>query len=85
MKNLICKIRGHKYEWILGQKATSWIKCSRCGKSMFGDEIGVILINWDKTDDYYNLKDVLLGNLFNNGVIDKPLKPTNKRSRHTQT
>lgn len=59
----------HNWEWQLGENATSWIRCTKCGKSMFGEDIGVILINWKKTNEDYNLADVLASNIHNDGVV----------------
>lgn len=71
LTKILCRAMGHKWEWVLDEKATSWIRCSRCKKSMFGEEIGVILINWKKTNDDYNLTDALLWNIYNKGIVEK--------------
>jgi len=68
----------HSWKWVLDDKMKSWIRCEKCHESMFADDIGVILINWKFTDWEYTIKDVLLGNISNRGIIVDSEKTLNK-------
>lgn len=76
MMNCICG--ENDWEWQLDSLHRSWIKCKGCGENMFGEGIGVILINWDVTSislGSWSLSDVLKANRDGDSVIkDKTCK-----------
>ncbi|KKN59403.1 hypothetical protein LCGC14_0542380 [marine sediment metagenome] len=70
-KTKTCKCGQNEWQWVLGEESTSWIRCQKCGDSMFGPDIGVILINWKATDlDKWDLGDALAANRDNEGVVE---------------
>jgi len=68
-ETITCTCGQNDWQWVLGEKSTSWICCQNCGDSMFSPDIGVILINWKTTDADFNLGDVLIANQYDDGVI----------------
>ena len=69
-----CTCGQNNWAWQTDGLARSWIRCQDCGGSMFGPDIGVILINWDVTDiPDWILKDVLIANQ-SDGVVQESSK-----------
>ena len=51
----------HEWKFQIDEDFTSWIRCKKCNENMFGKDIGVILINWKKTDiDAVYLEELLI-------------------------
>ncbi len=71
-----CKCRQNNWQWQLGEGSTSWIRCQDCGDRMFGEDVGVILVNWKTTDTDFSVSDVLDANQ-RDGVVEK----TDKRRK----
>jgi len=65
-----CNCGTNNYEWVLDSKLRSFLLCKDCNTNFFDEGIGVILINWEKTDiSKICTTDVLTDNINNNGVL----------------
>ena len=60
-ETITCTCGRNNWQWQIDGSARSWVRCRNCDDSMFGLDIGVILINWTVTDipPDWTLKNVL--------------------------